>query len=112
MSASHYLEALKYEVQMGQSISAHVVRLLAGRSGVILLLENDQEITISGDCMPADLLERLQLGDRVWYFPEPGERPDSRHSGRLIPIPSRHENYAYAARARCSLPSNTIAKHG
>ena len=97
---------------MGQSISGHVVHLLPGCSGVILLLENAQEIAISGDCLPTDLLERLQLGNRVWYFPEPGEGPDTRHAGRLIPIPSRHENYAYAARAWKSRPGNMLAKHG
>jgi hypothetical protein len=97
---------------MGQSISGHVVRRLPGRSGVMLLLENAQEIALSGDCLPTDLLERLQPGNRVWYFPEQGEGPESRHAGRLIPIPSRHVNYAYAARARRSRPSNMITKHG
>ena len=72
---------------MRQSISGHVGRLLPAHSGVILLLENAQEIAISGDCMPTDLLELLQLGNRVWYFPEPvkGRIPDTAVGSFLYP---------------------------
>jgi hypothetical protein len=37
---------------MEQSISGHIVRLLPGQNGAILLLDNAREIAANLDCMP------------------------------------------------------------
>ncbi|MBV8095108.1 MAG: hypothetical protein JOY71_29520 [Acetobacteraceae bacterium] len=74
---------------MDQPISGHVVRLLPAHGYVILLLDDAQEIAVSRDRLSEGMFGRLHVGDRVWYFPDPGEGPHTKHQGRVVPIPSQ-----------------------
>ena len=74
---------------MEQSISGHIVRLLPGQNGAILLLDNAREIAANLDCMK-EMFERLHIGDRVWYFPHPGDEPPTNQSARVIAISARY----------------------
>lgn len=75
---------------MEPSISGHIVRLLPGQNGAILSLENAREIAVNLDCMPKEMFERLHIGDRVWYFPQPGDEPPTNQSARVIAISARY----------------------
>jgi hypothetical protein len=74
---------------MEQSISGHIVRLLPKQNGAILLLDNAHEIAVNLDCMPKEMFERLHIGDRVWYFPQPGDELPTNQSARVIAISPR-----------------------
>jgi hypothetical protein len=74
---------------MEQSISGHIVRLLPGQNSAIFSLENAREITVNLDCMPKEMFERLHIGDRIWYFPQPGDEPTNQ-SARVIAISARY----------------------
>ena len=73
---------------MDQPISGHVVRLLPAHGYLILLLGDAQEIAVSRGCLPEEMFDRLHVGDRIWYFPEPGEGTHTKHTGRVVPIPA------------------------
>jgi hypothetical protein len=75
---------------MGQSISGHIVRLLPGQNGAILSLDNARKIAVNLDCMPKEMFERLHIGDRVWYFPQPGDESPTNQSARVIAISARY----------------------
>ncbi len=75
---------------MEQSISGHIVRLLPGQNGAILSLDNARKIAVNLDCMPKEMFERLHIGDRVWYFPQPGDEPPTNQSARVIAISARY----------------------
>ena len=75
---------------MDQPISGHVVRLLPAHGYVIILLDDAQEIAVGRDCLPDGIFDRLHVGDRVSYFPEPGEGPHTKHAGRVVPIATRY----------------------
>jgi hypothetical protein len=76
--------------KMEQSISGHVVRLFPASNSAIVLLDDAQEIAVTPDCLPAGAFDQLHIGDRVWYYPGPGERPHDKHSGRVVPIHARY----------------------
>ena len=80
---------------MEQSIPGHVVRLLPQHSQAILRLDNAEELAV---CMPTDTFERLHIGDRVWYLAEPGEGPNTKHAGRVVPIGARYGASNYGNR--------------
>jgi hypothetical protein len=83
---------------MEQSISGHIVRLLPGQNGAILSLDNARTIAVNLDCMPKEMFERLHIGDRVWYFPQPGDEPPTDRSARVIAISARYgANYGTGA---------------
>jgi hypothetical protein len=75
---------------MEQSISGHIVRLLPEQNSAILSLDNAREIAVNLDCMPKEMLERLHIGDRIWYFPQPGDEPPTNPNARVIAIPARY----------------------
>lgn len=77
---------------MEQSISGHIVRLLPGQNGAILSLDNARKIAVNLDCMPKEMFERLHVGDRVWYFPQPGDEP-ANQSARVIAVSPRYGAY-------------------
>jgi hypothetical protein len=77
-------------VKMDQSISGHVVRLFPASNSAIVLLNDAQEIAVTPECLAAGAFDQLHIGDRVWYYPEPGERPYAKHSGRVVPIHARY----------------------
>ena len=85
---------------MEQSISGHIVRLLPGQNGAILSLDNARKIAVNLNCMPKEMFERLHVGDRVWYFPQPGDEPANQsadepanQSARMIAVSPRYGAY-------------------
>ena len=75
---------------MDQPLSGHVVALLPEHGYAILLLEDAREIAVSRECLADGTLAGLHVGDRVWYFENPGEGPHTKHTGRLVPDHDRN----------------------